>query len=113
MISVVPVSPRPRWLFRKSAAVSPTVVAMILMIQKKSVTSGTLLSMVRAGEGSRFGWGSVVSAMDAGSHRSGEKLVTAAVRSARERFHRFSVDLYVAFRHRQVGDEAGDRTGED
>ena len=34
--------------FRKSVAVSPTVVAMILMIQMKSVTSGTLLSMYEA-----------------------------------------------------------------
>ena len=40
--------PRPRPL-RKSAAVSPTVVARILMIQKKTVTSGTLLSRIRPG----------------------------------------------------------------
>ena len=34
MMSVVPVSPSFRLTARKSAAVSPTVVAMILMIQK-------------------------------------------------------------------------------
>src|SRR3954454_12866790 len=45
---VVPVRPSPRLVVRLSAAVSPTVVARILMIQKKIVTSGTLLSIVRA-----------------------------------------------------------------
>src|SRR3954470_19193878 len=45
---VVPVNPRPRLVARLSAAVSPTVVARILMIQKKMVTSGTLFNMVRA-----------------------------------------------------------------
>src|SRR5689334_2000928 len=44
--TVVPVSPSPRPLM-KSAAVSPTVVASTLMIQKKTVTSGTLLSRTR------------------------------------------------------------------
>lgn len=39
------VKPRFRLTLRKSAAVSPTVVAMILIIQKNIVTSGTLLSM--------------------------------------------------------------------
>lgn len=39
------VKPKFRLTLRKSAAVSPTVVAMILIIQKKIVTSGTLLSM--------------------------------------------------------------------
>src|SRR6478752_3708194 len=42
---VVPVRPSPRLVVRLSAAVSPTVVARILMIQKKIVTSGTLLSI--------------------------------------------------------------------
>ena len=41
----VPVKPKFKWEFRKSAAVSPTVVAMIFMIQKKMVTSGTLFSV--------------------------------------------------------------------
>src|SRR3954447_7803587 len=45
--SVVPDRPRPSPL-RKSAKVSPTVVESTLMIQKKTVTSGTLLSRVRA-----------------------------------------------------------------
>src|SRR3954452_2960478 len=44
--SVVPDRPRPSPL-RKSAKVSPTVVESTLMIQKKTVTSGTLLSKVR------------------------------------------------------------------
>src|SRR4051794_7589390 len=43
--TVVNVRPKWRVSFRKSAAVSPTVVAKTLMIQKKIVTSGTLLSM--------------------------------------------------------------------
>ena len=38
----VPVRPKCKFELRKSAAVSPTVVAMILMTQKKIVTSGTL-----------------------------------------------------------------------
>src|SRR3954452_19594747 len=44
MMYVVLVRPRFRLSERKSAAVSPTVVARTLMIQKKMVTSGTLLS---------------------------------------------------------------------
>jgi hypothetical protein len=44
MTNMVPLSPRPRLLFKKSAAVSPTVVASTLMIQKYSETSGTLMS---------------------------------------------------------------------
>src|SRR5438132_12834455 len=47
MTSVVPVKPSPRCEFKKSAAVSPTVVAMTLMIQKKTVTSGTLFNICR------------------------------------------------------------------
>ena len=43
MIADVAGSPRPRFMFRKSAAVSPTVTAMSLMSQKSTVTSGTLL----------------------------------------------------------------------
>ncbi len=39
------VKPRCSVVERKSAAVSPTVVAVILMIQKTSVTSGTLFSI--------------------------------------------------------------------
>src|SRR6478672_5263359 len=46
MTIVVPPRPRPSPL-RKSANVSPTVVARILMIQKKTVTSGTLLRRTR------------------------------------------------------------------
>src|SRR5690348_12466072 len=45
--SEVAVSPKPRLKFRKSAPVSPTVVANILMIQNAKVTSGTLFSMDR------------------------------------------------------------------
>ena len=39
------VRPKFRFEFRKSAAVSPTVVATILIIQKKTVISGTLFCM--------------------------------------------------------------------
>ena len=42
MIPDVAVSPRSRLVLRKSAAVSPTVVAMILIIQNERSTSGTL-----------------------------------------------------------------------
>ena len=48
MMTVVAVSPRLRLVARKSAAVSPTVVAMILITQNSRVTWGTLLSMVLA-----------------------------------------------------------------
>src|SRR6266550_8258142 len=41
----VPLNPRPRFTFKKSEAVSPTVVHKTFMIQKKTVTSGTLLSI--------------------------------------------------------------------
>ena len=43
-----PAQPQPDVVARKSAAVSPTVVARILITQKKTVTSGTLFSRVRA-----------------------------------------------------------------
>jgi hypothetical protein len=46
--SEVLVNPSPTFAARKSADVSPTVVDMILMTQKRSATSGTLLSMVPA-----------------------------------------------------------------
>ena len=38
-------SPNPRLKFRKSAPVSPTVVARTLITQNASVTRGTLLNM--------------------------------------------------------------------
>jgi hypothetical protein len=44
----VTVSPRFSVTERKSAAVSPTVVAIIFIVQKASVTSGTLLSIARS-----------------------------------------------------------------
>ncbi len=40
MINDVVGSPRPRFMFRKSAAVSPTVTAMSLISQKSTVTCG-------------------------------------------------------------------------
>ena len=54
MTTVVPVSPKPRFSARKSAAVSPIVVARILMIQKKIVTSGTLLNTISTVTGGRL-----------------------------------------------------------
>ena len=45
MTTEVTVRPRLRVVERKSAAVSPTVVASTLMTQNIAVTSGTLLSM--------------------------------------------------------------------
>jgi hypothetical protein len=42
----VRVNPNPRLKFRKSANVSPTVVHKTFIIQKKIVTSGTLLSEI-------------------------------------------------------------------
>jgi hypothetical protein len=42
----VPVSPALKFTLRKSAAVSPTVVHKTLMIQKYSVISGTLFSII-------------------------------------------------------------------
>lgn len=45
MIPPVMAVPRPTGTARKSAPVSPTVVAMTLMIQKISVASGTLFSI--------------------------------------------------------------------
>ncbi len=51
MITDVIVSPRSRLVLRKSAAVSPTVVAMILIIQNERRTSGTLFQrFARGGE---------------------------------------------------------------
>ena len=47
MMTDVTASPSPRSTLRKSAAVSPTVVASTLITQKIKVTSGTLLSMLR------------------------------------------------------------------
>jgi hypothetical protein len=47
MNRVVPVSPQLSFVFRKSATVSPTVVQSTLITQKKTVTSGTLLSIDR------------------------------------------------------------------
>jgi hypothetical protein len=40
-------------MFKKSAQVSPTVVASTLMIQKKIVSRGTLFNIPRAPAGSR------------------------------------------------------------
>src|SRR3954453_5865292 len=58
-------SPRPRLPDTRSAAVSPTVVHRTLMIQKKTVTSGTLLSICRAPERVKRGGAAVVAlAMD-------------------------------------------------
>ena len=48
MMRLVAVRPRLRLVARKSAAVSPTVVARILTTQKNRVTSGTLLSIALA-----------------------------------------------------------------
>ena len=45
MTNDVLVNPRCSRVERKSAAVSPTVVAMTLMSQKKMVISGTLFSI--------------------------------------------------------------------
>src|SRR5579884_2743539 len=79
MTSVVPVKPRPIWELRKSAAVSPTVVAMILMTQKKIVTSGTLLSMRRAtGSGARRGEVIVMASRSAMTDEQGLKGVSGA-----------------------------------
>ncbi len=47
MTMVVFVSPRLSVVLRKSAAVSPTVVARTLMTQKAQVGSGTLLKVTR------------------------------------------------------------------
>src|SRR5438105_2226101 len=43
--TAVPFRPRPRLTFRKSEAVSPTVVHKTLIIQKNTVTCGTLLNI--------------------------------------------------------------------
>src|ERR1700682_2365055 len=51
----VPLNPRPRFTFKKSEAVSPTVVHKTFMIQKKTVTSGTLLSIPFSGPTHEFG----------------------------------------------------------
>ena len=47
MTTLVMASPKFRSTLRKSAAVSPTVVASTLITQKMMVTSGTLFSMGR------------------------------------------------------------------
>ena len=44
----VPVSPKFKFTFKKSAKVSPTVVHNTLIIQKKKVISGTLLKLIPA-----------------------------------------------------------------
>ena len=49
----VPVSPKFRFTFRKSAADSPTVVQSTLMTQNQRVTSGTLLRSRRLGAAMR------------------------------------------------------------
>jgi hypothetical protein len=41
----VPFRPKPRLTFKKSEAVSPTVVHKTFMIQKNTVTCGTLLNV--------------------------------------------------------------------
>ena len=50
----VPVRPRFMWVLRKSAAVSPTVVHKILIIQKYKVISGTLLANLSGFSGVKF-----------------------------------------------------------
>ena len=50
MMTEVIERPKPRSTLRKSAAVSPTVVASTLITQKMRVTSGTLVRMCRTGE---------------------------------------------------------------
>jgi hypothetical protein len=47
MMIVRPVRPRPNFVARKSAKVSPTVVATILITQNARVTSGTFVRTLR------------------------------------------------------------------
>jgi hypothetical protein len=52
--TAVPFRPKPKLTFKKSEAVSPTVVHRTLMIQKKIVTPGTLHSISLRGVASVF-----------------------------------------------------------